>query len=196
VRSLIDNGLLESIFRMSIEKEYGSVAIELVQKRLYEKYGISLNHAVNHDFTKLEDIVFENFGKGLGVIKTEMLNNIVLLQQNTRTDGVVIVDDQKKVKIIRGILDDDISVQIFDELQGMPKTIRDIESVTGLSNTSLYRKISEMKNVGIITQKGFEVTDQKKISMYVSQFDSIQLVMRGTNFVVHMYPVAERKVSS
>jgi DNA-binding transcriptional ArsR family regulator len=184
--ALIDNGLLESIFCTSLEKMFGKASVIQTRKRLYEKYGISLHQAVNRDFSKLEDVIAENFAGALHQIKSDMLSSIVALQQKNKSEDATIVDDCNKVRMLARIINNPESMMLFFEISEIPLTAKQLVETTSLSQTSVYRKISEMKDAGLLEQKGFEITDQKRIPRYETCFENVKLVASGKSLTVHM----------
>lgn len=187
MNKLIDETLLESIFRSAVKKIYGDVSIELIKKRLFEKYGMSLHHAVNDDFVKIEDIMFENFGDGVNSIKIEMLNNIITLQCGSKSNNGIIIENPQKVKNIMHIFKDNECKIILQEITASPQTINELVHTTGLSQTSIYRKISNMKKENLVRLEGFKITDQSKIPRYVACFNDIKITVNTSKITAHIF---------
>ena len=187
MNKLIDEGLLESLFVSAIKRVYGDVSIQLVKDRLFEKYGTSLHLAVNNDFEKIQEIIVENFGDGINSIKAEMLNDMLSLQQGLKSVEGIIVEDQDKIKNIMHILNDDECSIILQEISTSPKTIGEMIDVTGLSKTSIYRKISLMKKEELVRQEGFKITHQNKIPKYSVCFEDIKIIVSKNKTVAHIF---------
>jgi len=187
VDKLIDETLLESVFRSAVKRIYGNVSLNLIKKRLFEKYGISLHHAVNDDFEKIEDVVSENFSDGVNSIKIEMLNSIISLQQGSKSNNGKIVENPQNIKNIMHIFKDDECKIILQEIAAIPQTINELVHTTGLSQTSIYRKISNMKKENLVKSEGFKITDQSKIPRYVACFNDIKITVNTSKITAHIF---------
>lgn len=143
--------LLASIFKEEIESRLGKNTINKVEKRLFEKYGISITQAMN-DFEKFDEILKEVFGGGSkGVIRSILSN---MCKFNSKEDGVVILREPKITETVLDMLGDKDYRQILDMLIGKSLIPYEILKKTKIPQASGYRKIDALVKTGLLVEDG------------------------------------------
>lgn len=144
-----DDFLLEETISSIILKSLGEKPLQVIKKRLFEKYGISLYQAVNQHYEKLSDILKENFAEGGAAnIEKQFLAAIISSQKQTTNESKekVIADSQ----LVRQIIEDfgDVGmVSIIDAAIKKPNLVLEIlkSKACNPPQTLDYRKIKSLQ---------------------------------------------------
>ena len=87
---------------------------------------------------------------------------------------MVRVVGQLKEKMIASLADSE-SRRILNAVVAKPRTAVEIEKVTGLPQSTLYRKISELKECGLLMVERFAVRpDGKREALYACSFAEVR----------------------
>ena len=146
--------LLSDLLRKEIQVFLGKTTINKIEKRLFEKYGITLTESME-DFTKFEEILKEIFGGGGRGMLRSILNNLCNLQKNEgRKDSFVTLHNPKMTEKILGMLGDKDYRKILDLLIDKSLTAYEILDKVEIPQASTYRKIESLMNVGLLVENG------------------------------------------
>jgi len=162
----------ESALISVIKKEIGSPAVDLVKDRLLEKYGTTLRQSFQK-WEIVEDILRENFGEGYVSINSKFLSKIAKI--NSKYDQNFL-DLENQDEILKVIGDPEVGAML-DQVLDDSKIIKDIINGSKVPQTTAYRKIEKMKQLGLLVENGFIISQtKKKIVKYTSPFKSFSIV--------------------
>lgn len=146
------DSLLSDLLRKEIELSLGKKVINKLEKRLFEKYGMTLTESME-DFEKFDDVLREIFGKGsLGMIRSVLDNFCSLRKNKGRKDSLVTLYDPKIIEIILNMLGDKDHRKILDMLIDKSLTPQEIQNRIDIPQASAYRKIEALVNTGLIVE--------------------------------------------
>ena len=182
----LDQFLSQSV-ESKITKNLGKNAIRKIEKRLFEKYGLSLTQSINQ-FQKLDSVLREYFGAGADGIEEECFKNICSLKNNSGNDEKrtkptkiestkwIIIKDPILTESILDLVGDSDKKRIFESVTDKSKTVYDIISECNIPQTSGYRKVNSLIKNGILSISGyFETHDGKKVNKYKSTFQNMRI---------------------
>lgn len=186
-----DGVILEKTFSSIIRKSLGEKPLQVIKKRLAEKYGISLYQAVNQHYEKLSDILKENFAEGGATnIEKQFLAAIISSQKQTTSESKekVIADTQLVKQIMEDLGDADM-MSIINAVMKKPKLVLEILKSCKLPQTSGYRKINKLADDGLLVVSGYDTgSDGRKIFKYTTSFDSITVFMENGKAKINIKP--------
>jgi len=119
----LNKTLAEKTFASIVRKSLGDKSLQVIKKRLFEKYGISLYKAVNEEYDKLSDVLKENFaGGGAKNIEKQFLTAVINLHKQTTTKlKEQIIDDVKLVQQIMECIGDKDMMLIINDVMNKSK---------------------------------------------------------------------------
>ena len=177
----LNKTLAEKTFASIVRKSLGDKPLQVIKKRLFEKYGISLYKAVNEEYDKLSDILKENFaGGGARNIEKQFLAAVINLHKQTTTTKLKeqIIDDVKLVQQIMECIGDKDMMLIINDVMNKSKLISEILKSCKLPQTSGYRKINKLVDLGLLIMSGYNTgTDGRAMFKYTTSFESIGVFM-------------------
>ncbi len=188
----VDKALLEKTFVSIIRKSLGEKPLQVIKKRLFEKYGISLYQAVNEEYSKLFDVLIENFAEGgANNIEKQFRSAMVNLYKKPTTSKSkeTIIEKRDLVhKIMEHIGDNDMML-IMNEVMTKPKLVSKILQACKLPQTSGYRKINKLVDAGLLVISGHDIgPDGRQIFKYTTSFDSISVFIEGGKSKIRIKP--------
>ncbi len=177
--SALDSLLAESLSSMIVQK-LGKKTVTQIEKRLKERYGITVIDAVR-DFQKLDATLREFFGPGADEMEKDFLNDFVTLDKSSkRTKSWIVIEDQKLAKLILESFGDPDKKLILDSSLLQPNVILDILNQCNMPKSTGYRVVRDLIKQGLMTEKGFSTTtDGKKVSKYTALFENIKIDIQG-----------------
>jgi len=188
----LNKTLAEKTFVSIVRKSLGEKSIQLIKKRLYEKYGISLYKAVNEEYDKLSDVVKENFAEGgARNIEKQFLTAVINLHKQLPTKKLkekIIENPDIVHKIVECMSDDDMTL-IMNYLTKKSKLISEILKSCKLPQTSGYRKINQLVDNGLLVISGYKTgSDGRRMFKYTTSFDNITILMENKKSKVIIKP--------
>jgi len=179
----LDRLLVKSLEQI-IRKNLGNQTIKRIEKRLFEKYGISLTTSME-DFQKIDIVLREFFGAGTDALEKKFLQSICKTKESERKDKWVTIEEKVIGQKILEAYGDDERASIINAVLDKPLIIFDILSKCKIPQTSGYRKINSLINDGLLITKGFAVAeDGKKVKKYGSLFDNVRINIVKNKVVV------------
>ena len=182
----LDHFLSQSL-ESEIKKNLGKNAIHKIEKRLFEKYGLSFTQSIK-EFQKLDSVLREFFGAGADGIEEECFKNICSLKNNidnnkkrtksTKIESTkwIIIKDPILTESILDVVGDSDKKRIFESVMDESKTVYDIISKCNIPQTSGYRKINSLIKNGLLSISGhIETHDGKKVNKYKSTFQNMRI---------------------
>ena len=146
--------LIANLLREEIESHLGKKVIKKIEKRLFEKYGITITQSMN-DFAKFEDIFKEIFGGGSRGMVRSILNNLCSFKKNSgRSDSLVTLHDSRITEMVLDMLGDRDYRIILDMLIGKSLVPYEILKKTNIPQASAYRKIDALVQAGLLVEDG------------------------------------------
>lgn len=144
--------LVAEIFRKDIENNLGKKTIRQIEKRLFEKYGITLAESMN-DYAKFDVILQEFFGNGSrGMIRSILSNLCKLQKNNNRRDATITLYNPSLTEKILELLGDSDYRKILDMLIDKSMTTYEILDKTDIPQASAYRKIDALVDAGLLIE--------------------------------------------
>ena len=171
---------LDSIIRENL----GNSAVRRIEKRLFEKYGLSLIESIV-EFQKLDVVLREHFGAGADGIEEELFNNVCSFPKtdnksktktSIQTKDWITLKDPTLVNTILEAFGDEDKKEILTLVSDKSKIVYDILEESGIPQTSGYRKINSLIKEGLLLVDGsIESEEGKKINKYRSIFNNIRI---------------------
>jgi hypothetical protein len=157
-----------------IRENLGSVTIQKIENRLFEKYGLSLTQSIEQ-FNKLDAVLREFFGAGADGIEQRVLKSVCEIKLSNG-QGQILIEDPTLTKIILESFGDEDKKKILGALDNEPLIISQIITNCKIPQTSGYRKVNALIDDGLLIPDGYTITgDNKKLTKYRSAFDKIKI---------------------
>ncbi len=167
--------LVSTQLESEIRKKIGLNAVKKIEKRLIEKYGITLNESIE-EFQKFDAVLREFFGAGADGLEKSFIQKICKLRSKSKINPDFTIEDSLiGKKILESFGDPDKSV-ILNCTIDKPKIIFDILKETKIPQTSGYRKINQLISDGLLSAESFVIQDDgKKVYRYRSIFENVKI---------------------
>ncbi|GFN41205.1 MAG: transcriptional regulator [Thaumarchaeota archaeon] len=171
----MDNFLVPSL-RKTIEENLGKKTLNKIEARLIERHGMSLVPAIK-DFNKFDSVLREFFGAGADGLETKFLQNLVKLEKAKNTNAEwITIQEQELARIILESFGDHDKKDILNSVLDKPRIVADILKNCKIPQTSGYRKINSLIEVGLLIPNGQSITpDGKKVTKYETLFRNISI---------------------
>jgi len=173
--SALDYLLAKSLSLMIIDK-LGKKSFQKIEKRLKERYGISIIEAIG-DFQKMDATLREFFGPAADDMEKDFLNNFISFENNTKQEkSWIVIEDQNLANLILESFGNSEKKLILDSSLKQPNVILDILDSCNMPKSSGYRIIKDLIKDGLLTKKGYATTqDGKRVNKYTSIFKNIKI---------------------
>ena len=159
----------------TIRSNLGEKAIHAIEKRLFEKYGISITQAIL-EFHKLDEVLREFFGEGAKGLEKKFLENSCKLKSKNKNGDWLMIKDDNIIKLVMETFGDLDKSNILNAVCENSKIISDILEETKLPQTSGYRKINSLINDGLLVEDGFISShDTRKVMKYRALFSNVKI---------------------
>lgn len=178
----LDNFLGQSL-ETTIRENLGKHTVNKIEKRLFEKHGLSLAQSVT-EFQKLDLVLREHFGKGADGIEEKFFKNLCSFDPATKDekgaktsqkDWITITDARLTGKILEAFGDED-KKRIISSVNEEPKIVYQILKESKIPQTSGYRKINSLIDNGILIADGhIETKEGKKVNKYRTSFSNVRI---------------------
>ncbi|MDH3312919.1 MAG: transcriptional regulator [Nitrosopumilus sp.] len=155
-------------------------AINKIETRLFEKYGITLTTSIEQ-FNKLDSILREFFGEGADGIEEKLFNNILELKdhkQDVTSENAkwITIKDTHLINLILDVFGDEDKKKICTSVTNEGKIIYKILKECQIPQTSGYRKINSLIKNGLLTIDDHISTNEgKKVNTYKFLFQNVQI---------------------
>lgn len=180
---------LKNILVLVLKEEVGKNSVKKLEDRLFKKYGKPIFEVIE-EWNKIYDILHEQYAGGADKITSKYIIKITQTNQSSRKYHKNIVSDPKTVKKIMRVLGDSDSAKVINYLLSNTNTIQNITKKTRIPSTSGYRKIEEMIELGMIVEKGYNISRStgRKIKKYYSPFKSISIIIDKSTPMIDFVP--------
>jgi hypothetical protein len=170
-------------------KEIGKNSVKKLEERLFEKYGKAIFEVVE-EWDKIDEILHEQYAGGAAKITSKYIAKIAQASQSSGKYPKNIISDPKTVKKIMRVLGDDDSSKVINYLLSNTNTIQNITKKTHIPQTSGYRKIEELIELGMIVENGYDISRStgRKIKKYYSPFKSISIIIEKSTPMINFVP--------
>ena len=166
-----------------IEKNLGIKTVQKIERRLFEKYGISWSQSLE-EFEKLDFVLKELFGDaGSKGLERRFCESIFDSKSKTNDSWLVISDPNINSNIIQ-MFGDLEKKKIIESIISAPKIIYEIIKECNLPQTSGYRKINALIDDGFLIPVEFEVKENKKIFKYTCVFKNLKIDINSNKIKV------------
>ena len=182
------DSLLANSLDTTIRNNLGEKTIHAIEKRLFEKYGISIRQAIL-EFHKLDEVLREFFGGGAKGLEKKFLENSCKLKSKNNDGDWLMIKDVNMIKLIIETFGETDKSNILNAVCENSKIISDILQETKLPQTSGYRKINSLVNDGLLVEDGFIPShDTRKVMKYRALFSNIKIniIKNKTSVLVQM----------
>ncbi|MBM3910183.1 MAG: hypothetical protein FJ356_00870 [Thaumarchaeota archaeon] len=180
-----DDFLLEETISSIILKSLGEKPLQVIKKRLAEKYGISLYQAVNQHYEKLSDILRENFAEGAANIEKQFLAAIINSQKQTTNESKEkVIADPQLVRQIMEDFGDAGMVSIINAAIKKPNLVLEILKSKSCNppQTLDYRKINKPADDGLLKS-----LDKSNSNSHTAKLKSYKFLLLSLLAVVAAY---------
>ncbi len=181
--------LLASSLEEIIRDKLGEKTVQKVERRLFEKHGISFTQSLEQ-FDKLDEVLREFFGKAALGLEKRFLNRMCVLKDTKGSNKPVMkISDKSVIDIVLRSFGDEDKKAILQATNSKSKIIYDILKETGIPQTSGYRKINSLIEEGLLVPTDSVITeDKKKIMKYMAVINNLRVNIRGNdiNLEVHL----------
>lgn len=158
-----------------IKKNLGEKTHGMIEKRLDERWGVTLVDAV-HDFIKLDAILREVFGAGADAVEQDILTKIFSLEPSKKGSSLISIENPELAKSILETYGNSEKRLILNSAFRKPSPILDILENCNIPKSTGYRVIGEMLDDGFLAESGFTTTsDGKKVNKYTSLFYEVKI---------------------
>ena len=166
--------LLSKSLDATIRDNLGDKTIQKIENRLFEKYGISLTQSIEQ-FQKLDAVLREFFGSGADGLERKFLQNICAVKV-VNGSNFISIENPNLTKIILESFGDDDKKKILSTLSEQALITSQIIEKCLIPQTSGYRKVNSLIDVGLLVPSGYVTTnDGKKVTKYRSVFDNLKI---------------------
>ena len=178
----LDHFLGQSL-EFTIRENLGKQVVNKIEKRLFEKHGLSLAQSVR-EFQKLDLVLREHFGKGADGIEEKFFKSLCSFNPTTKDEKrtktnqknwITITDTQLTGKILEAFGDED-KKKIISSVNEEPKIVYQILKESKIPQTSGYRKINSLIDNGILIVDGhIETKEGKRVNKYRTAFSNVRI---------------------
>ena len=167
-----------------IEKNLGIKTVQKIERRLFEKYGISWSQSLE-EFEKMDFVLKELFGNvGAKGLERRFCESIFDSKSKKTNDDWVTISDPNINSTIIQTFGDLERKKIIESIISAPKIIYEIIKECDLPQTSGYRKINALINDGFLIPKEFEIKENKKIFKYICVFKNLKIDINSSKIKV------------
>jgi hypothetical protein len=172
-----------------LREQVGKTSVKKLEDRLFEKYGKVISEVIE-EWSMIGNILVEQYAGGAAKITSKYIAKISKTNPTNRKYVKKVIKNPHTVKKIMNVLGDNDSAKVIAYLRLNTNTIQNIAKKVGLPNTSGYRKIEELIELGMIVEDGYNVSKitHRKIKKYTSPFKSIFIDIEKTIPVINFVP--------
>lgn len=157
-----------------IKENLGANTMQKIEKRLFEKFGISFNQSIEQ-FDKLDLVLREFFGRGTDGLERKYLDQLCLVKSENSEKKWLTIHDLPIINTVLQNFGDSDKKKILETANSIPKIIYDIIEESYIPQTSAYRKVNALINDGLLIKDGFVIKDKKKVNKYVCAFNNLRI---------------------
>ena len=168
---------IRSVKQTEIQTDTADAAIQKIEHAIFEKYHVSIAES-RKDTYKLDAALREIFGSGHIVLEKIILENLSGEPSKEMDKEWMIVHDKSLTTIILDTIADKDKKRILKISSDKPHIIAKIIQISGVPDSSAYRKVNELIRDGLLIERGAIVTsDGRQIKKYVSLFENLKSSM-------------------
>ena len=176
--------IIAKSLREIIEKNLGMKTVQTIEKRLFEKYGISWSQSLE-EFEKLDFVLKELFGDaGAKGLEHRFCESIFDSKSKKTSDSWITISDPNINSTIIQTFGDLEKKKIIESIISAPKIIYEIIKECDLPQTSGYRKINALIEDGFLIPVEYEVKENKKIFKYTCVFKNLKIDINSNKIKV------------
>ena len=169
-----------------IKENLGDQTVKKIERRLFEKYGMSLINAME-EFHKVDAILREIFGAGADQLEKRFLENICSTARIKKGINWIQIEEELIINNLMEAYADEDKKKILNTLSFKPKIVSEVLASCKIPQTSGYRKINSLISNGLLIVDGFITgKDGKRINKYKSIFENIRISIEKDNFKVEI----------
>ena len=159
-----------------IKKNLGKKTVQRIEQRLFEKYGISLVQSIEQ-FQKLDAVLREFFGAGTDSLEKKFFNVVCMAPKSiSKNQNWFTIKDSSLAHRILEVYGDEDAVKILKSVVEKPLIVYDILKKGKIPQTSGYRKVNSLIEIGLLIANGSITTsDGRKVHKYRALFDNVRI---------------------
>ena len=166
-----------------IRKELGNKTVKKIEKRLFEKYGISFQQSIEQ-FDKLDVVLREFFGRGTDGIERKFCEKLFEIKSKKSKEKWFTLSDNFVNSSILNTYGDPEKMKIIESVNDSPKTTAEILKKCKLARTSGYRKINSLIDDGLLYISDQIIVDNKRINKYACVFTNLRINISNNKVTV------------
>lgn len=101
-----------------------------------------------------------------------------------------ISDNAAVEKILKAVSDGE-NAKIMSVIRKEPKSAQMLCSETGIPLSTVYRKLDELREAGLIMTEHFVISSGKRIDLVIVTFSELRMVVEQGRFVIDITPSDE-----
>lgn len=171
--------ILSTFIRHHIKYALGDMTITKMEKRIFEKYGLTLTQAIR-DFSKFDHVLKEFFGTSAAKGMVENLLAKLFEIKFTKNRCVVEIKDESFETSLWKTIGTADKKKILDSIADTSKTISEILKELSINEPTGYRLFNQLQDDGFVIIDGFE----KKKPQYVSLTSFLTVSLKGKNTLI------------
>lgn len=157
----------------SISKNIGAKSISKIENRLFEKFGISFTQSMEQ-FDKLDVVLREFFGSGTDGLEKKFLESVFCVFSKTKGEWIGLCDCDINSTIVECFGDVE-KKHILESTNKNPKSTYEIIKECNLTQTSGYRKINSLVDLGLLIPIDHIIRKNKKVPIYASIYRNLRI---------------------
>ena len=175
--------LISSTLSMKIKKEIDVDVLKKVEHELSSEYNMSIKLSIEH-FQNFTNVIRKNSNIDTKKFEIDCINEIIKIKKTDNKYFVTIIDWDLS-NLILELFGERETREIITFLLGNEITIPQILKKSKIPKTSVYRKIENLINNGLIIESGNVLSKSKKISKLQCIFQEITLDIKKEKIIIN-----------
>jgi len=180
----LDNLLSKSLV-LTIKENLGEKALQKIEKRIFEKYGVNLTQSL-HDFPKLDSVLRDFFGNGAEGLEKQILRKTITIEEAVKEEPSWLLLESKSLsKTVLGAFADPDKNCIMNSVLKESRIISEILEVCKISRISGYDKVDSLIGEGLLVPDGYvTLHDGKEVTRYRTMFENMKIDIENNKVTV------------
>ena len=182
--------MLSSHIQKSLRENLGKKETKRIEEELYLWYKMDLTQAIKQ-FDTLDRILVNMYGKdGARALEKRFVRPVIEPNSKKAMKGTVTltINDTDLINDLFTVIKDEGCMEIINILKKEPMIVSQIithKKLQKYSDKTIYRKIGSLFATGCIMVSGYTQSEEnKRVKVYRSTFDAIDLKIDGNNIAM------------